>query len=101
VDHARQHSDRQLPPRLQPWLKLGPGPSVHADLASLPAFATADKDRTATRVKIALLNRERFADPQRGAPQQDDQRAEPSTLSAISDHPHHFDDLLDGRRAGW
>jgi hypothetical protein len=74
---------------------------AHAYLASLTAFSTADKDRAASRVEIALLKCERFADPQPCAPQQDDQRAQPSTLSAISDPAHHFDDLLDGWRVGW
>jgi hypothetical protein len=68
VDHAQQRSDRQLPPPLLPGFELGPGPSVHADLASLPAFAMADKDRAASRVKIALLKSERFADTQARAP---------------------------------
>src|SRR5205814_10380398 len=47
VDHTQQRSDRQLAPRLQPWLKLAPSPSVHANLASLPALATTDEDRAA------------------------------------------------------
>jgi hypothetical protein len=36
-------------------------------------------------IKIALLESERFADPQPGAPQQNDQRAKPVTVGAVAD----------------
>jgi hypothetical protein len=46
------------------------------------------------------LEVERFADPQPGAPEQDDQGAESLSVGAIADGAHHGDDLLDGRRVG-
>jgi hypothetical protein len=44
------------------------------------------------------LQIERFADSEAGAPEEQDQRPEPSTVCAIPNAAHHGDDLLDGRR---
>jgi hypothetical protein len=41
------------------------------------------------------LDRERFADPQSGTPQQHNQRSESVTVRAVTDRAHHSDDLLD------
>jgi hypothetical protein len=71
VDHAQQRSDRELAADLEPRAELFPGPAVHTDLAPLAAFPASDEHRAAAAVKIALLESERFADPQPRAPQQD------------------------------
>jgi hypothetical protein len=39
-------------------------------------------------------------DPQSGAPQDDDQPAQPATVDTIAGAAHHGDDLLDRRRVG-
>jgi hypothetical protein len=77
VDDAEQCADRKLCALLQPRRELVPRPRVHADLATLAALATAHEDRAAHAIKVALGKRERFADPQAGAPQHDDQAAHP------------------------
>jgi hypothetical protein len=43
---------------------LLPWPAVDADLAAFAALAMADQDRASMSVKIALVERERFADRQ-------------------------------------
>jgi hypothetical protein len=85
---------------VQPRLELSPRPAIHSDLAALAALPAADKDCAAAAVQVALLEVERFADPQPGAPEQDDQGAEALPVGAISDGTHHGDDLLDDRRVG-
>jgi hypothetical protein len=49
---------------------------------------------------IALGQLERLADPQRCAPQHDDQPAQAQTMHAIASVTHHHDDLLDRLRIG-
>src|SRR5450755_2788310 len=100
VDHAQQRADRQLTANLEPWVELLPRPTVHPNLAALAALATADKNRAPGTIEIALLKRERFADPQPSAPEQHDQRPQPVAIGAVTDTTHHCDDLLDGRRVG-
>src|SRR4051812_38578165 len=75
ADHAEQRSDRQLDTGLQPRLELFPGPVVHADLAPAPALAAAYEHRSAPRIEVGLVERERFAVPQSCAPEDDDQAA--------------------------
>jgi hypothetical protein len=77
VDHAQERPERELAADLAPRAQLFPCPAVHPDLASLAAFPAPDEHGAAAAVKIALLESERFADPQPRAPQQDDQRAKP------------------------
>ena len=48
--------------------------------------------------KAKLLERERFGDPEPGAPEEDDQSTEPHALHAVPGGSHHRDDLLDARR---
>ena len=86
------------PADLEPRLELLPRPAVHPDLASLAALPAPDKHRAARAVEVALLERERLADPQPGTPEQDDQRAESLAVGAVADGAHDRDDLLDGRR---
>jgi hypothetical protein len=64
ADDAEERPDRQLFADLEPWVELLPAPAVHADLAALAALAAAHQDRPAGTVKVALGERERFADPQ-------------------------------------
>jgi hypothetical protein len=54
----------------------------------------------AAAVKIALLKRERFADPQPRTPQKHDQGTKAVTVGTAADRAHNSDDLLDGRRIG-
>jgi hypothetical protein len=77
VDYAQERSDRELAADLQPRAELFPCPAVHPNLAPLAAFPSPNENRAAAAVKVTLLESERFADPQPGAPQQDDQRAKP------------------------
>jgi len=79
---------------------LLPRPRVHADFAALAAFAAANEDRAACGIKIAFGERERFADPQSGAPEHDDQSAHPSPGGVIAGAVHYRDDLLDRRWIG-
>jgi hypothetical protein len=51
-------------------------------------------------VKVGLVQRERFLDPQRRAPQHDDQRAGAQPVAAVPGSAHDRDDLIDGRRIG-
>lgn len=76
VDHAQDRSDRELAAGLQPGLELAPCPAVHADFAALASLATADEHSATAAVKIALLQIERFADAEPGAPEEHDQGAE-------------------------
>jgi len=46
------------------------------------------------------LERERFADPQSGTPQQHNERSESMIVAAVTDRAHHGGDLLDRRRVG-
>jgi hypothetical protein len=58
----------------------------------------ADEQRAAVRIKVGFIERERFADPQPGAPEHDDDAAQPDTVGTISGSAHHGDDLLHARR---
>ena len=60
----------------------------------------SDEHGTAGTVEIALLERERLADPQSGAPEHDDEAAESGALGVIAYRTHDRDDLLDRRRIG-
>jgi len=85
---------------LQPRIELLPRPPVHSDLAALAALPTPDGHGAARSVQIALLERERFADSQAGAPEQDDERAESMAVGAITDCAHDRDDLFNRRWIG-
>ena len=100
VDHTQQRSDRELPADLEPRVELLPGPTVHPDLATLAAFATPHEHRTARAIQIALLQSERFADPQASASEQHYQRTKSVTVGTVPDGAHDSDDLLDGGRIG-
>jgi hypothetical protein len=100
MNHAQQPPDRELLPKLEPWVKLLPGPTIHADFASLAALPTPDEHGAAGSVEVAFLESERFADPQAGAPEQHDQRAKPPAVGTVADTSYHRDDLLDRRRVG-
>ena len=100
VKHAQQRPDRELSADLEPRVELLPGPSVHPDLATLATLATPDEHRAAGSVQVALLQGERFADAESGAPQQNDQRTKPVTVGTVADCAHDGDDLLDGRWIG-
>src|SRR4051812_4223977 len=85
-------------PAGEPRLEFLPGPVVHADLATAPAFAASNGDRSAARVEIGPGEGERFADTQPGAPEHDDQAPEPLSVDRIAGGAHDRDDLLDGGR---
>jgi hypothetical protein len=84
VDYAQQRSDRKPGTDLEPRLQLRPVPAVHANLAALAALATPNEDRAASAVEIGLGEVERFADPQPGAPQDHDERPEPSAVGPVT-----------------
>jgi len=77
---------------------LVPAPAVHADLAALAALPVPDQHGTAAAVQIAFGQRERFADPQSGAPEHDDDGSQPNALRPVAAGAHHGDDLLDAGR---
>jgi hypothetical protein len=85
---------------LEPWFELLPHPPVHPDFAALPALSPPDEDRAAVAVEVALLDGERFADPQAGTAEQHDQRPESMAVSAVTGRAHNRDDLLDRRWVG-
>jgi hypothetical protein len=47
------------------------------------------------------VQRERFVDAKTGAPQHDDQPAQPPAVPTVAGDAHDRDDLLDGGRVGW
>jgi hypothetical protein len=51
-------------------------------------------------VQVGLVERERLADPQSGAPKHDDHGPEADSVRVIAGGAHDGDDLLDGRRIG-
>jgi hypothetical protein len=59
-------------------------PSGPSDLATLAALAVADQDRAATQIKVALGKRQRFAGPQSGAPEHDDQATQPDRVVVVA-----------------
>jgi hypothetical protein len=72
-EDAEQRADRELDAVLGPAGDVLPCPVVHPDCPALPALPLADEHRPGLRVQIGLGERERFADPQPGAPQDRDQ----------------------------
>jgi hypothetical protein len=100
VNHAQQRADGQPDAQLLPGFELLPRPAVHPDLATVVAFAVADKHGAAAGVEVGLGERERLADPHPRPPQKDDQRAQPDTIGARAGGAHHRDDLLHRRRIG-
>jgi hypothetical protein len=103
VDHAQQRSEGQLAADLKPRVELLPRPAVHPDLAAFAALPTADEDRAALSIQVALVQGESFTDPQARAPEQDNQRSEPAAIGSLADRAHDGDDLLDrvGGPAGY
>jgi hypothetical protein len=87
-----------LDARVEPGRELFPGPVVHADLAAPAALAAADEQRSAARVEVGLGERERLVDAQAGAPEHDDQAAQPTAVDGVAGTAHDGDDLLDRRR---
>jgi hypothetical protein len=63
-----------------------PAPVVHSHLAAAVTLATADQQRAAARVEVALVEVERLLDPQPGAPEHDNQRAHPVARSPATRH---------------
>src|SRR5215207_7012913 len=100
VDDAEQRPDRRLNAHVEPGRELFPGPVVHADLAAAAALAAPHEQRSAARVEVGLGERERLADAQAGAPQHDDQAAQPVAVDAVAGAAHDGHDLLDRRRVG-
>jgi hypothetical protein len=60
----------------------------------------AHEQRSAPRIQVGFGERERLVDPQAGAPEYDDQGAQPAPVDAVAGVAHHRDDLLDRRRIG-
>src|SRR5450755_1225284 len=72
---AEQRADGQSRSECEPGIEMVPGPAVHPDLAPPSALPGANEDGAALSVKVGLGQRERFADPQPGAPSHDDHAA--------------------------
>jgi hypothetical protein len=98
MDDAQQRADRKVCADLEPGLELIPRPTIHADLSATATLAATNQDSAALLVQIGFGETERLADPQAGAPEQDDQRTEPVTVGTVASRPHHRDDLVDRRR---
>jgi hypothetical protein len=49
---------------------------------------------------VSLSQVKRFADPQPGAPEHDDQRVEAMAMAIVAGLAHDGDDLINGRRIG-
>ena len=79
--------------------RAAPRPVVHADLAAAAALAAAHQQRSAARVQVGFGQRERLMDAQAGAPEHDDQPAQPAAMDAVAGGAHDGDDLLDRRWA--
>ena len=75
-------------------------PNGPSDLSALAALSTPDEHSAAGAVEVALLEQERFADPQSRTPQQHNKRSESMTVGAVTDRAHYSDDLFDRRRIG-
>jgi hypothetical protein len=100
VDHAQHSANRKLAADLEPRIQLVPCPAVHPDLSTLAALPVPDQYSAAGAVEVALLERERFADPHSGTPKQHNQRSESVAVGAVTNRAHHSDDLFDRRRIG-
>ena len=93
---AEQRADRQARTKLEPGIELLPRPTVHPDLAALDRpFRGGPESRRSRRSRSLSAQRERFADPQPGAPQHDDQPPKPDAVGLITSGAHDGDDLLD------
>jgi hypothetical protein len=57
-----------------------------------------DQNSAAPTVEVAVLERERFADPHSRTPKQHNQRSESVAVDAVTNRAHHSDDLFDRRR---
>ena len=75
MDHAQHLADRKLAADLEPRVEL-------------------------VNAQRSILERERFVDPQSGAPKQHIERSESVTVGAVTDRAHHSDDRFDRRRIG-
>jgi hypothetical protein len=64
------------------------------------ALAVPDQNRAAAPVKIGLGQRQRLVDPQTGAPEHHDQRADATAVAIVVGLAHNGHDLIDGRRVG-
>ena len=89
---SRSHSPTGVVAR-----RLG-GRSLRDATATRSLASHEDEDSATPRVQVAFGERERFADPQPGTPQHDNQPAEPHAVQAIVSGAHHRDDLLNCRR---
>jgi hypothetical protein len=79
----------------------GKAPDVAQSFSADNAGAFAPhQQRPAPRIEVGLGERERLTDPQTGAPQHDDQAAQPAAVHAFAGAAHNGHDLLDRRRVG-
>jgi hypothetical protein len=54
------------------------------------------EDGAAAAIEVGLAQRERFVDAKTGAPEHDDQPAQPPAVQTVAGDAHDRDDLLDG-----
>jgi hypothetical protein len=71
-----------------------------SDLAAAAALAAPHQQRSAAGVQVGLGERERLVDSEPGAPQHDEQAAQPPAMHAVAGAAHDSHDLLDRRRVG-
>jgi hypothetical protein len=64
------------------------------------ALAAADQQRPAPLVEVVLRERERLVEPQPGAPQHDDHRAQAPAVTVTARVTHHRHDLVHCGRVG-
>jgi hypothetical protein len=101
VDHTEQRTDGELLAEILPWVKLVPRPLVHADFTTFVAFPVPDQNRSARVLKVGLCQGERFADPEAGSPEHDDQRAKAQVVRPVARLAHYLNYFLDARWIGW
>jgi hypothetical protein len=66
VDDAEQRTHGEFEPPGDPRVQVLPAPVVHPDLAAAAALTVPDEQRPAARIEVALVQVERFLDPQPG-----------------------------------
>ena len=98
TQRTKQRPDREGRSQLKPRVELLPRPAVHPDLAALAALPMTDKHHTPVATKVALGQREGFADPKARSPQHNDHAAQPHAVRTVSRSTHDRDDLVDARR---
>jgi hypothetical protein len=86
LDDAQQRPGRQVVADAHPRLEDGPQPVVEADGAALPPLPRRTNSSPVVGVEVGLVQRERFAAAQPGAPREHDERAQPLRVALVLGH---------------